>query len=197
MFELPKLPYALGDLAPQIDEKTVTVHYTKHHQWYTDKLNAAIAWTERENNSIEEILTNLDKLPAERKTAIINNGGGYYNHNVYWEGIAPHGKSISEKFKSEIEKTFGSFEEFKTLFLQESATHFGSGWTWLVKDQSGALKIMSTDNQDCPLNLGLIPLLVVDTWEHAYYLDYQNRRPEYLENWREIIDWDVVEKRYA
>ncbi len=135
-------------------------------------------------------------IPDTIKTAVINNGGGYYNHNVYWSTICPNGQQISDSFKTVMEETFGSMEQFKESFLQESASHFGSGWTWLVKDQSGTLKIMSTDNQNCPLSEGLIPLLVVDTWEHAYYLDYQNRRPEYIQNWWNVVNWKAVEERY-
>lgn len=196
MFELPKLKYGTGELAPHIDEKTVEVHYGKHHQWYTDKLNATIKNTDLEQKSIEEILWDLSVIPDEIKTAVINNGGGYYNHNIYWDTICPNGAGISVSFQDIIEKEFGSLEQFKNLFLQAAATHFGSWWTWLVKDKSGTLKIISTQNQDCPLSEGLTPLLWVDVWEHAYYLSYQNKRPEYLENWRSIIDWNAVEKRY-
>ncbi len=199
MFELPKLPYAYDALEPYIDAQTMETHYTKHHQGYTNKLNTAIAWAERENKTIEEILTNLDNLPAEKKSAIINNGGGYYNHNLFWNIMCPANSSdtvMSENFANILTETFWSVENFKEQFSNSAATNFGSGRTWLVKDENNNLKILNTANQDCPISQGLIPILGLDVWEHAYYLKYQNKRPEYIQNWWNVVNWKAVEERY-
>ncbi len=199
MFTLPKLPYTYDALEPYIDAQTMETHYTKHHQGYTNKLNAAIAWTERENTTIEEILTHLDKLPADKKTAIINNGGGYYNHNLFWNSMCPANSDdtvMSESFKTILTETFWSVENFKEQFSNAAATNFGSGRTWLVKDENNNLKILNTANQNCPISQGLTPILGLDIWEHAYYLKYQNRRHEYVQNWWNVINWKVVEENY-
>ncbi len=184
-FELPKLNYAYDALEPYIDAKTMEIHHTKHHQGYTDKLNTALAkYPELENMSIEEILQNIKTLAVDEadRTAIQNNGGGYINHKLFWEIMGPE-KEVNESLVEKINETFGSIDEFKKLFSDTAAKCFGSGWAWLVSDSDGNLEIYSTPNQDSPLMQGHTPIIGLDVWEHAYYLKYQNKRPDYIENW--------------
>lgn len=196
-FELPKLPYAYDALEPNIDARTMEIHHTKHHNAYTTNLNAAIAGTDLENKSIEDILKNLDMSNA----AVRNNGGGFYNHNLFWEIMSPNGGGEpSGELAEAIQRDFGSFASFKETFSKAGATQFGSGWAWLcVKD--GKLEVCGTPNQDNPLmpNVGCggTPILGMDVWEHAYYLNYQNRRPDYIAAFFNVINWTEVAKRFA
>jgi Fe-Mn family superoxide dismutase len=196
-FELPELPYAKNALEPTIDAQTMELHHDKHHAGYTRKLNAAIEGTEWESKSIEEILANLDQLPSDIQTAVRNNGGGYANHALFWEIMSPNGGGApSGELADAINSAFGSFDSFKEQFEAAGAGQFGSGWAWLVVD-NGSLSITSTPNQDTPLMEGKTPILGVDVWEHAYYLNYQNRRAEYLSSWWNVVDWDKVAEKYA
>jgi len=197
-FELPQLPYAYDALEPYIDKQTMEIHHTKHHQAYTTNLNAAIQGTDLENKSIEEILRNISSAPV----AVRNNGGGYYNHNIFWKLLSPNGGGAPTGAVAEaINSSFGSFENFKQEFAKAATTRFGSGWAWLCKMDDGALQICSTPNQDCPLmdvsECKGFPILGLDVWEHAYYLKYQNRRPEYITNFFDIINWEEVNRRFA
>ncbi|ATA77470.1 superoxide dismutase, Mn [Capnocytophaga canimorsus] len=196
-FELPKLPYPYDALEPHIDARTMEIHHTKHHNAYTTNLNAAVKDTALQDKSIEEILQNLDM----KNSAVRNNGGGYYNHNLFWEVISPNGGGKpSGALETAINETFGSFEEFKKAFSAAAATRFGSGWAWLCVHKGGKLEICSTANQDNPLmpEMGCsgTPILGLDVWEHAYYLNYQNRRPDYIEAFFNIINWENVAQRY-
>lgn len=195
-FELPKLPYAFDALEPHIDARTMEIHHGKHHAGYTAKLNAAISGTALEGKSIEEILTNLDTANG----AVRNNGGGFYNHSLFWQVMSPNGGGEPKGALSEaITSTFGSFGAFKEKFAQAAATQFGSGWAWLCVHKGGKLEVCSTPNQDNPLmpnGCGGTPILGLDVWEHAYYLNYQNRRPDYITAFFNVINWDEVEKRY-
>lgn len=196
-FELPKLPYASDALEPHIDARTMEIHHGKHHAGYTSKLNDAIKGTDNEGKSIEDILKNLD---MENK-AVRNNGGGYYNHNLFWEVLGPNGggKPSGDLAKA-IDDAYGSFEEFKEKFSQAAATQFGSGWAWLCVHKGGKVEVCSTPNQDNPLmpNVGCggTPILGLDVWEHAYYLKYQNKRPDYINAFFNVINWDEVSRRY-
>lgn len=196
-FELPKLKYAYDALEPHIDSKTMEIHHSKHHNGYTTNLNNAIQGTDMEGKTIENILINLD---MDNK-AVRNNGGGYYNHNLFWEILSPKGggKPNGEVGKA-IDEAFGSFDAFKTKFSQAAATQFGSGWAWLCVHDGGKLEICATPNQDNPLmpevGCGGTPILGVDVWEHAYYLNYQNRRPDYIEAFFNVINWEEVASRY-
>ncbi|WP_010663246.1 superoxide dismutase [Marinilabilia salmonicolor] len=196
-FELPKLDYAYDALEPYIDAKTMEIHHTKHHGGYTTKLNAAVEGTELEGKSIEEILSNVSK----HSTAVRNNGGGFFNHNLFWKVMGPNagGKPEGELLAA-IEKKFGSFDNFKETFNNAAATRFGSGWAWLVKKEDGSLEVGSTPNQDNPLmdvsDLKGTPILGLDVWEHAYYLKYQNKRPEYIDAFWSVVNWDEVNKRF-
>lgn len=196
MFIQPELAYPYNSLEPHIDELTMKIHHGKHHAGYTKKLNIAIEkHPELFDKTIEDILSNLDNVPKDIRTTVRNNGGGYYHHNLYFEMISPNGGGEATGSIAEaINNTFGSFAEFNEKFSAEAATHFGSGWTWLVKDDSENLSIMSTPNQDSPLSQGLKPVLVIDSWEHAYYLNYQNRRPDYIKSWWNVINWKAVNK---
>lgn len=193
-FELPKLAYAYNALEPHIDARTMEIHHSKHHQAYTTNLNNAIAGTDLENASLSEILANCLDKPAVR-----NNGGGYWNHNLFWEIMGPSGGGLPTGELSEaINKAFGSFEGFKDSFTKAAMTRFGSGWAWLCMC-NGSLEICSTPNQDNPLmgeGCQGTPILGLDVWEHAYYLNYQNRRPDYIDAFFNVIDWDVVTKKY-
>lgn len=196
-FELPKLPYAYDALTPNIDAKTMEIHYTKHHAGYTNNLNAAIKGTDLEGESIEAILADLD---MDNK-AVRNNGGGYYNHNLFWEIMSPNGGGTpSGALADAINDAFGSFEKFKDEFSTAAKTQFGSGWAWLCVQKGGKLAVCGTPNQDNPLMPGVgcggEPILGLDVWEHAYYLNYQNRRPDYVESFFNVINWDEVSKRY-
>ena len=193
---LPALPYAYNALEPYIDEQTMTIHHTKHHQAYIDNLNKAIEGTEFADWSIEDIIKKLDKLPDDIKTAVRNNGGGHINHSLFWEIMGPNGKGKPDgELAKQIDAAFGSFEDFQKEFENAGKTQFGSGWAWLVVD-NGKLAVTKTPNQDNPLTNGKKPILGVDVWEHAYYLKYQNRRPEYLSNFWKVVNWDEVSKRY-
>lgn len=198
MFELPKLPYAYDALEPYIDAKTMETHHSKHHQAYTNNFNAAIQGRkEFEGKTAEEILANLDQIPEDIKTAVINNGGGYVNHNLFWTILSPNGGGEPKgALKDAIEKTFGSFEAFKDQFNKAAMGVFGSGWAWLVVNNNKELEIVKTPNQNTPISEGKTPVFGVDVWEHAYYLKYQNRRAEYLDAIWNVINWDEVLRRY-
>ena len=195
-FELPQLPYAYDALEPHIDARTMEIHHSKHHNAYTTNLNAAIAGTDLEGKSIEDILRNLDMT----KMAVRNNGGGFFNHNLFWTVMSPNGGGLpTGELLAAIEKDFGSFDEFKAAFAKAGATQFGSGWAWLcIKD--GKLEVCGTPNQDNTLMPGIgcggTPILGMDVWEHAYYLHYQNRRPDYIEAFFNVINWTEVARRY-
>jgi len=195
-FELPKLPYAFDALEPNIDARTMEIHYTKHHQAYTTNLNNAIAGTDLEGKSIEDILENIDLSNG----AVRNNGGGFYNHNLFWNIMSPTGGGKPTGVLADaIDRDLGGFDEFKAAFSKAGATQFGSGWAWLCV-QDGKLKVCSTPNQDNPLMPGVcgggFPILGMDVWEHAYYLNYQNRRPDYIEAFFNVINWDEVTRLY-
>ncbi len=196
-FKLPSLPYGADALEPHIDAKTMEIHHGKHHNGYTTKLNAAIEGTALEGKSIEEILGDLDMSNA----AVRNNGGGYYNHCLFWEIMGPDAGEMSSELSAAIESAFGSFDAFKDAFSKAAATQFGSGWAWLCVHNDGKLEVCSTPNQDNPLmkdvSCGGTPILGLDVWEHAYYLNYQNRRPDYIEAFFKVVNWSEVSKRYA
>lgn len=195
--ELPKLPYDYNALEPYVDAQTMEIHYSKHHNGYVTKLNGALEkYPELQEKSLKELLTDLNAIPEDIRGAVRNNGGGHMNHSLFWtvmkkaEGQKPEGELLEA-----INEKFGSFEEFKTVFSDAAATRFGSGWAWLVV-KDGKLDVMSTPNQDNPVSEGYEPILGLDVWEHAYYLKYQNRRPEYIENWFNVVNWDEVAKLY-
>ena len=198
-FQLPELPYAYDALEPHIDARTMEIHHTKHHAAYTNNLNAALAGTEAESLKIEEILANISKYSP----AVRNNGGGFYNHNLFWEIMSPNGggePTPQMNIQKAIERDFGSFEQFKTQFTNAAMTRFGSGWAWLCVDGNDHLFITSTANQDNPLmdthDAKGTPILGLDVWEHAYYLNYQNRRPDYVSAFFNVINWTEVTKRF-
>ncbi len=197
-FELPKLSYPYDALEPYIDATTMEIHHTKHHGGYVKNLNAALEkYPEWASKSIEDILKDLDNIPADIRTTVRNNGGGHYNHSIFWIIMGPNGGGEpSGKLAESIDKTFGSFDKFKEEFSNAAATRFGSGWAWLVLDNYGHLSILSTPNQDNPITYSLKPVLGLDVWEHAYYLKYQNKRPEYIQAWWNIVNWEEVTKRY-
>jgi len=196
-FEVPALPYAYDALEPHIDEATMQIHHDKHHQAYVDKLNAAVEGTDAANMSIEELVTGISSLPSEIQGPVRNNGGGHLNHSLFWESMSPDGGGAPEgDLAAAIDDAFGSFDVFKETFEAAGVGQFGSGWAWLVAD-GGSVAVVSTPNQDSPLTDGKTPLLGNDVWEHAYYLNYQNRRPDYLKAWWNTVDWDVVAARYA
>ena len=197
-FELPALPYATDALEPHIDKETMEIHHGRHHKAYVDNLNKAIAGTDAENLSIEDICKNISSYSG----AVRNNGGGHYNHSLFWTVLSPNGGGTpSGDLGAAIDEAFGSFDELKKKLQEAGATRFGSGWAWLVVDGSGKLQVTSTPNQDNPLfdiaEVKGTPILGIDVWEHAYYLQYQNKRPGYLEAIFNVIDWDAVAKRYA
>jgi Fe-Mn family superoxide dismutase len=197
-FSVPDLPYAYDALEPTIDEQTMHLHHDKHHQAYVDKANAALEGTEWADKDVEEVLQNLDALPEDKRTAVRNNGGGHYNHSLFWEMMSPDGGGApSGDLAAAIDSAFGSLDSFKAEFKAAGANRFGSGWAWLVKDSSGSLAVTSTANQDAPISDGQTPLLGVDVWEHAYYLKYQNKRPEYLDAFWNVVNWDFVAERFA
>jgi Fe-Mn family superoxide dismutase len=198
-FELAPLPYASNALEPHIDQTTMEIHHGRHHKTYIDNLNNAIAGTEWENKTIEEILQNLDKVPGDKKTAIQNNGGGHWNHTLFWQIMAPNaGGAPSGVLADAINSAFGSFDAFKEQFSNAAKTRFGSGWAWLVVNKDGSLSITSTPNQDNPLMTGGgTPILGVDVWEHAYYLKYQNKRPDYVAAFFNVINWAKVAELYT
>ncbi len=195
MFELPKLPYSYDALEPHIDAKTMEIHHTRHHQAYTDNLNKALEGVDTNNASIEEILSEIDM----NNMPLRNNAGGYYNHKLFWELLSPEKSEMSNSLQKAIDQSFGSFENFKEAFSKTALGRFGSGWAWLCKKEDGSLEIVSTGNQDNPLMPGIdggTPILGLDVWEHAYYLKYQNRRAEYIENFWNIINWNKVAELY-
>ena len=197
-FELPELGYAYDALEPNIDARTMEIHHSKHHNGYTTKLNGAIAGTDLEGQSIEDILGNLDM----NNGAVRNNGGGFYNHSLFWSVMNPNDKGeLAGELKDAIMAEFGSFDAFKTAFSNAAATQFGSGWAWLCVHPGGKVEVCSTPNQDNPLMPGVTcggtPILGIDVWEHAYYLNYQNRRPDYIEAFFKVINWNEVARRYA
>lgn len=196
--ELPKLPYAYDALEPHIDARTMEIHHTKHHNTYVTKLNEAIAGnSELEAKSLEELLTNLDAVPEAVRTAVRNNGGGHFNHTLFWEIMGPNaGGAPTGELAEAITKAFGSFDAFKEQFSAAAAGRFGSGWAWLVVN-NGALEVTSTPNQDTPISEGKTPILGLDVWEHAYYLKFQNKRPDYIAAFWNVVNWDEVAKRYA
>ena len=196
-FELAPLPYDYAALEPHIDEQTMRLHHDKHHQAYVDNANNALAGTEWEGNSVESVLAGLDALPEDIRTVVRNNAGGHANHTLFWEIMSPDGGGEPDgDLKAAIDDTFGSVDELKALVTDQGVKRFGSGWSWLVHDGTG-LAAYSTANQDSPLIESDEPLLGIDVWEHAYYLKYQNRRPEYLEAWWNVVNWAEVARRYA
>ncbi|MFW5693707.1 MAG: superoxide dismutase [Alkalispirochaeta sp.] len=196
-FTTPDLPYAYNALEPHIDEATMKVHHDKHHVGYTTKLNAAVEGTEYEKMDAEELVAKRDSLPDTIKTAVRNAGGGHVNHSLFWTIMSPDGGGApSGALADAINSTFGSFDAFKEQFASAATGRFGSGWAWLVVN-NGALEIMSTPNQDSPLSEGKTPILGLDVWEHAYYLKYQNRRPEYIQAFFNVVNWDQVAKNFA
>jgi superoxide dismutase, Fe-Mn family len=196
-YEVPPLPYDYAALEPHIDEQTMRLHHDKHHQAYVDKANGALEGTEWADKPIEEVIANLDALPDDKKGVVRNNGGGHLNHSLFWESMSPDGGGApSGDLASAIDDAFGSFDAFKEQFEAAGVGQFGSGWAWLVLD-GGSLKITSTPNQDSPISSGATPLVGNDVWEHAYYLKYQNKRPDYLKAWWNVVNWDKVAERYA
>jgi superoxide dismutase, Fe-Mn family len=196
-YTVPDLPYPYDALEPHIDEATMRVHHDRHHQAYVDRANAALEGTEWADKPIEDVLKNLDRLPADKQTPVRNNGGGHYNHTLFWESMSPNGGGApSGALGDAINAKFGSFDEFKAQLRTAGINQFGSGWAWLVHDGSG-LAIVSTPNQNSPISAGQTELVGVDVWEHAYYLKYQNRRPDYIDAWWNVVNWDKVAERYS
>ncbi len=196
-YALPSLPYAYDALEPHIDARTMEIHHTKHHQAYINKVNDAIAGTEWESKTVEELVASLDQVPESIRTAVRNHGGGHANHSLFWTIMKPGGGGTpSGELASAIDAAFGSFDDFRKQFSTAAATRFGSGWAWLTVD-GGKLVVESTANQDSPLSAGRTPILGIDVWEHAYYLKYQNRRPEYIDAFWNVINWDEVARRFS
>lgn len=195
-FELPKLAYAYDALEPHIDARTMEIHHTKHHQAYINNANNALEGTSLEGKSVEEVLKNISSLPQDKQQAVINNAGGHANHSLFWQVMAPNaGGQPSGELGDAINSALGGFDSFKEAFAKAAATRFGSGWAWLcLKD--GKLQVCSTANQDSPIMSGATPLLGLDVWEHAYYLNYQNRRPDYVQAWWNVVNWDKVAELY-
>ncbi|MBU8689988.1 superoxide dismutase SodA [Priestia megaterium] len=196
-YKLPELPYAYDALEPHIDKETMNIHHTKHHNTYVTNLNAAVEGkADLENKSIEELISNLDAVPEDIRTAVRNNGGGHANHSLFWTILCPNGGGTpTGELADAIASKFGSFDQFKEEFANAAKTRFGSGWAWLVVN-NGELEVTSTPNQDSPLMEGKTPILGLDVWEHAYYLNYQNRRPDYISAFFNVVKWDEVAKRY-
>ncbi|MFP4177810.1 MAG: superoxide dismutase [Acholeplasmataceae bacterium] len=195
-YELPKLPYSFDALEPFIDAKTMEIHYTKHHQGYVTKLNAALDKHPELDTPLETLLADLSLVPADIRTAVQNNGGGHFNHSFFWPLLKVNdGQTPKGELANAINKAFGSFDAFKEEFSKVAATRFGSGWAWLIVTPNKQLKVLSTPNQDTPLAEGK-PILGIDVWEHAYYLNYQNRRPDYISAFFNVINWDKVEELY-
>lgn len=196
-YELPSLGYSFDALEPYIDAKTMEIHYSKHHQTYITNLNKALeSYPELFDKSLDELLINLDQIPESIRVAVRNGGGGHYNHTLFWETIGPKSQNgPSDSMNSLISDSFGSFDNFKKEFTEKATKQFGSGWGWLSQDSGGKLVTSSTPNQDTPLSSGLNPILGIDVWEHAYYLNYQNRRPDYINAFWEIINWSAVESK--
>ena len=196
-FELPKLPYAEDALEPHIDKETMNIHHTRHHNTYVTNLNNALAGNEELlSKSVEEVISNLDAVPEAARTAVRNNGGGHANHSLFWTILSPNGGGApTGELADAINSKFGSFESFKEEFTKAATTRFGSGWAWLAVN-NGELEVTSTPNQDSPLMEGKTPILGLDVWEHAYYLKYQNKRPDYIGAFWNVVNWDEVAKRY-
>lgn len=195
-FKLPELTYAYDALEPHIDAKTMEIHHSKHHNTYVTNLNAAVEGTEYADKDINELIADIDALPADKQTAVRNNGGGHANHTLFWELIAPGGSNTPVgEVAAAIDAKFGSFDAFKEEFAKAATTRFGSGWAWLIVDGDG-VAVTSTPNQDSPVMEGKTPILGLDVWEHAYYLNYQNRRPDYIGAFWNVVNWDVVEAKF-
>lgn len=195
MHSLPTLPYGYDALAPHIDARTMEIHHTKHHQGYVDKLNAALEGSDLAEMPVEELMANLDKVSADKRTAVQNNGGGHANHSLFWTILSPEGGEPEGALKAALEAEFGGVDKFKEEFAAAAGTRFGSGWAWLVISD-GQLEIMSTPNQDNPWMEGKTPILCLDVWEHAYYLNYQNKRPDYIAAFWNIVNWSEVGRLY-
>jgi superoxide dismutase, Fe-Mn family len=196
-YSVPPLPYAYDALEPHIDKATMEFHHDKHHQAYVDKVNAALAGTALADVAIEDVISDLSQVPADKRTAVQNNGGGHYNHSLFWESMSPSGGGAPDGALAQaIDAVFGSFEAFQASLKETGVNQFGSGWSWLVHNGS-ELAIVGTPNQDSPLSAGSTPLLGVDVWEHAYYLKYQNRRPDYIDAWWNVVDWGKIAERFA
>ena len=196
-YELPPLPYDYAALEPHIDEQTMQFHHDKHHQTYVNTVNQALEGTEWADRPVEEVLQNLDQIPDDKRQVVRNNGGGHYNHTLFWEWMSPEGGGQPDgELASALESTFGSFDDFKAQLKDAGIKRFGSGWAWLVS-RGGSLEIVSTPNQDSPIFDGATPLLGVDVWEHAYYLKYQNRRPDYIDAWWNVVNWPKVSEGFA
>lgn len=196
VYQLPELPYGYGDLDPLIDEQTMHLHHDKHHATYISNLNAALAKSpETADRPLFDLMRDLESVPEEIRTAVRNNGGGHLNHTLYWQWLSPdQDQEIPSELVEEISQTFGSVDHFKKEFINAGLTRFGSGWAWLVLNEQHQLQVVSTANQDNPLSEGLMPILGVDVWEHAYYLNYQNRRPDYLGAFWHLINWEFVDQ---
>jgi len=199
MYEKPKLAFELDALEPHLDKENLDIHYNKHHTAYVTKFNAAVEGTEYADKELGELLKDIDGIEGDVKIAIVNNGGGAWNHSFFWSVLAPASESgePSEELSSAIDSAFGSFEDFKKQFSEAAVTVFGSGWAWLVKDSEGKLEIMKTSNQDSPLSVGKTPLLCLDVWEHAYYLKYRNLRPDFIEAWWNVVNWERVGENFS
>jgi superoxide dismutase, Fe-Mn family len=196
-YTVPPLPYAYDALEPHIDKATMEFHHDKHHQAYVDKVNAALEGTALADAPIEDVLRDLGQVPGDKRTAVKNNGGGHYNHTMFWENMSPDGGGQPEsELASAIQSAFGSFSDFQAKLKETGVNQFGSGWAWLVLDGSG-LAIVGSANQDSPISDGKAPLLGVDVWEHSYYLKYQNRRPDYIDAWWNVVNWSKVAERFA
>ncbi|HUZ29613.1 MAG TPA: superoxide dismutase [Solirubrobacteraceae bacterium] len=196
-FEVPPLPYDYNALEPTIDDATMHLHHDKHHQAYVDKVNAALEGTEWADRPIEDVLRNLDQIPDAKRNAVRNNGGGHYNHSLFWEWMSPDGGGQPDgPLADAINSAFGSLDDFKGKLKDAGVNQFGSGWAWLVHDGSG-LSVVSTPNQDSPISTGKTPLLGVDVWEHAYYLKYQNKRPDYIDAWWNVVNWPKVAEGFS
>jgi Fe-Mn family superoxide dismutase len=197
-YSVPDLPYPYDALEPHIDEATMRVHHDKHHQAYVDKANAALEGTQWADSDVEDVLKSLGDLPADKQAPVRNNAGGHYNHSLFWKMLSPDGGGEpGGELGEAIASAFGSFDAFKEEFKNAGIGQFGSGWAWLVKDASGNLAVTKTANQDSPLSDGQTPLLGADVWEHAYYLKYQNKRPEYLDAFWNVVNWDYVAEKFA
>ena len=194
-YTLSPLPYSYDALEPFVDEETMHIHHDKHHQAYCDKTNAALEGTDLAEKTIEEVLSDLNSIPEDIRTAVRNNGGGYANHNFFFDGMSPEGGEPDGDLITAMDDAFGSLDDFKKEFSDAALTQFGSGWAWLVAD-GGSLLVIKTSNQDSPLSEGKTPLLNIDVWEHAYYLKYQNKRPEWIEAFWNLVNWEQVTKRF-
>ena len=193
--ELPKLPYEYNSLEPSIDAKTMEIHYTKHHQGYVNKLNVALEkFPDLQKKTVNELISDMDSIPKDIRVSVKNNGGGHSNHSLFWEVMSPGGEGCGGKILEKINENFGNFENFREKFSELATSHFGSGWVWLIVEENGSLAIMTTINQDSPLMYGKKPILGLDVWEHAYYLKYQNKRPDYISAFWNVVNWKKVEE---